>query len=146
MFSRQRLPVFPLTRRPKAMTLVPIAPPGGRSVKPFGSPELIRFGSTHGGQEASPMKSVQAARKHASNPRSACRGYRLLGNTVSNLGSQTVYCTNTPIVQMLQTLRQLLWPRCCGNGGRMYVIRDGIPARSKGCARQGRTMAEQRQP
>lgn len=71
----------------------------------------------------------------------------LLGNTVNNLGSQTVYCTSTPIVQMLQTLRQLLWPRCLGNGGGCPVIRDGIPTRSKGCAwrgevRQGRTMAE----
>lgn len=79
-----------------AMTLVPIAPPGGKweynaehSLQP---PKLTWGGQTTPGRKSFQMKSMWQASRGSFLP-VLCRCSRLLGNTVNNLGSQTVYCT-----------------------------------------------------
>lgn len=93
-----------LSRRSKAMTLVLIAPSCGRSVKSSLQESKVF------GDKTSKMKSVLQNTTNVLLPLCPLLvvSVVLLSNTVNNLGSQTVYCTSTQIVQMLQTLRQLL--------------------------------------
>lgn len=130
-------------KRSKAVTLVPIAPPGGRRVqsqvqpfprewfevdKPRYREKPLKWSRCSERAEAFPIRPLPVVAVASLVTQLITLGLRRFIALHSN-------CTNAPDSQtafMAALLRQ--------RGG-CPVIRDGIPARSKGCARQGRTMA-----
>lgn len=132
-------------KRSTAMTLVPIAPPGGRGQpypecswsplswfvvdKPHEGEKPLKWSRCSKQAEAFPLRPLPVVALASLVTQLITLGLRRFIALHSN-------CTNAPDSQtafMAALLRQ--------RGG-CPVIRDGIPARSKGCARQGRTMAE----
>ena len=127
------------------MTLVPIAPPGGKGasdpeVQPSPLP-WFEVDKRHEGEK--PLQWSRCSQQAEAFPARPLPVVALasLVTQLITLGLRRFIalhsnCTNAPDSQtafMAALLRQ--------RGG-CPVIRDGIPARSKGCARQGRTMAE----
>lgn len=127
-----------------AVTLVPIAPPGGKwersaeySLQPANWLEVVKPR-----QGEKPFKWRRCGRRAEalSFPSSVFALTSLVTQLITLVLRQFIAlhsnCTNAPDSQtafMAALLRQ--------QGG-CPVIRDGIPARTKGCARQGRAMAK----
>lgn len=132
-------------KRSTAMTLVPIAPPGGKghcnpesSLQPTNWLEVDK--PRYWGKVFRRMKPKRQASRSFSYPFSATALASLVTQLITLVLRRFIAlhsnCTNAPDSQ---TAFMAALPR---QREGCPVIRDGIPARSKGCARQGRTVAE----